>query len=84
MPDTHTIDAALWRLYGEAAALVRDLEIAAAGDAAGLDQAGKFIGALNAHLGPLRAAISDVEFYREAERVVAGLRFVGSLDGIAG
>lgn len=84
MTDTTTTEAALRRLYHEAAALVRDLETAANGAATGLAQADKFISVLNAHVGPLRAAVADVEFFDRAESIVAGMRVIGPLDGVAG
>lgn len=70
--DTHTTAAALWRLHAEAKALLRDLE-AAAGAADGLALAGKFAAVMSQHVGPLRGAIADIEFYDRAERLVADL-----------
>lgn len=81
--ETHTREAAQQRLYHEVVALMRDLELAT-NDAEGMELAGKFVAALTAHIDPLRSAISDVEFYTEAERIVAGLRVIGSLDAVTG
>lgn len=80
--DPHTSAAANERLYREAAALLRDLEVVADG-ADGIALAQKFVAVMTAHIDPLRKALSDVAFYTEAERVF-GLHVIGSLSGVTG
>jgi hypothetical protein len=80
--DPHTSAAANHRLYREAAALLRELEVAADG-AEGMALAQNFVAVMTAHIGPLRKALSDVAFYTEAEKVF-GLHVIGSLDGVTG